>query len=169
VRSNRGRLRDRAIAGLPALAACADVDALSEAVPPPVGADAAIAAVRARLDGVGARMRAGNETGHVPEATAIVAAARATGYASLHAEALLTLADSHRYSDQLAAATSTLDIALEIAARAKHDVLLARAWKARMLFAKYQAGPAAALAFAPGAGAALVRAGTPRTSRPISR
>src|SRR5262249_28373948 len=77
----------------PPVPVCGEVSSLVEAVPPPPGADVAIAQLRARLDTETARIRAGLYPGSADRLAAILAEARRIGYARLEAEVLVTLGE----------------------------------------------------------------------------
>ncbi|MCK6586030.1 MAG: serine/threonine-protein kinase [Polyangiaceae bacterium] len=124
---------DRAVQAslaLPSLEACADVGALTAAVPLPQDASARdrINALRDRL----AESRALDEAGKFSEALALARPladeAGATDYAPVEAEALLTLGRAARDAHDAKTAEAALREAARAAARARDDALATEAW-----------------------------------------
>ena len=111
-----------AAAGLPTLAVCADARALTERAPPPDDAAAVtrIGAARVRIDAVGALILAGRYDQARTAAVAARAAADATGWAQVRAEAAYALGDA-LYSLQDPGAEAVLLDAARLAGAARDD------------------------------------------------
>jgi tetratricopeptide (TPR) repeat protein len=111
------------------VSACADLAALSQAVPP------ADLATRARMDAVAqdlAVARAQADTGHyktaIEAARRVAAIARSLGYRPFEAEAELVQGDIERSLGETAHARATLEAAVWSAEAGRADDIAARAW-----------------------------------------
>ena len=157
-----------AVARLPDLEACADVERLATVIAPP--ADPALrrrlAAVREQLAAAASARMRGDPGAAQAAVVAAVAEARAIGYAPTVAEALRTQGDLAMDRGDLAAAEATFRDAATAAADGRDDETLAYAWT-RVIFvaAERQESLAAAAAMVPVADAALRRAGDPQWLR----
>jgi tetratricopeptide (TPR) repeat protein/tRNA A-37 threonylcarbamoyl transferase component Bud32 len=130
---------DRAVeatAKLSPVEACADVEALAQAVPPPEdpAARARLEALRARLDRVKALEQAGRYADGAAAAGPLVVEAEALGYAPVLAEARYRHARMHMGTGAGARAEALLWQALSDASAARDDALVVRAW-ADLLYA----------------------------------
>jgi len=159
-------LLDHAVAAvdaLPAIAACANRDALY-AVPPP--ADPAmrtkVAALRAELAKADAAAWTGEYTRARERAAALVKDADAIGYAPLSAEALVTAGSAARRAADYPHAEAYLTDAVTRAAAARDDALAAEAWVDLVGVVGFDQGRAVeGRALAKAATAAVARAGAP--------
>jgi len=130
-----------AVAEMPAVRACGDLEALTAAVPPP--ADDAkrqqVATVRGQLSRAGALERAGRAQEALDEARAARAAAVPIGYPPLIAEAALLEGKVLLFRRELAQAIAPLRVAEEVAF--EHGMLpLAVTAAARRLYAEGSTG-----------------------------
>ncbi|MBK6919704.1 MAG: serine/threonine protein kinase [Deltaproteobacteria bacterium] len=119
----------RIVAGLGPIAACADIDALQQSVPPPAdpATRARLDALRDRLADVEARTRAGKYADASERAHAIASEAEALDYPPFVAEANHAIGYlDDKLGDYERAATVLGDAGL-LAARHRHDVVAARA------------------------------------------
>ena len=148
--------------GLPPIDDCADAEALTAAIPPPRDPRLrdTVAELRNRLDQAASLLSAGKYALALAIAVEVDAAARAIDYPPLHAEAGFCLGSAQRDSGDFDAAEATLSEAVQSAAQARDDELVANAL--RELFfvvGGKQTRYREALAMLPGAQAAVVRAG----------
>jgi serine/threonine-protein kinase len=119
-----------AVAALPPLAGCADVDALAAAVPLPdsPAARAAIETGSRAIDRVEALLAAGRPKLALPLAVAAVEEARRVAYPPLLARALVALGHAQLELGEHKAADEVLGEALRVAASAHDDELVVFAW-----------------------------------------
>ncbi len=118
-----------AVDRLPAVAWCGDLDALATEVEPPAPAiEDRVEMLQARLDRVSALDATGDRGAARAEAEQIAAAARDLRYRPLMAAALYRLGVTQEAPDTVAAAEATLREAVQLAAQAKDDRLVARIW-----------------------------------------
>jgi eukaryotic-like serine/threonine-protein kinase len=156
---------DRAVPATSALVpigACADVDALAAAVPPPEHPDVRrrVDELRRRLDEADALQRAGKPKEALAVATALVADARGVPYRPFLGEAQLRLGDLQAETGDAKQGEATLGQALDTAALAHDDALLARAWIDLVhVVGRQQARYAEALVLGRAAQTAVARAG----------
>lgn len=159
-----GEIVDRALdslAALPALDRCADLDALTAAVPPPESQEAQRTAddLAKQLDHLDALAGAGRFADALPAAREVTARARRLGYAPVLASALYVEGTlEHELSDDKAAET-TLREAIEVAAEARDDDRAAHAWIALASALSGQGRDEDALAQRTGMEAFVTRAG----------
>ena len=115
---------------LPAVATCADLDALAATVPLPAdpAARQRIEALQRELAAVTALDKSGAYPAAVPKAQALAAATAAASYAPLRAEALIQLAHLLRKTGDSEAAIPMFRDAATEAGRAADDDLVAEAW-----------------------------------------
>jgi serine/threonine-protein kinase len=150
-----------AVAALPPVAGCADVDALSLAVPPPhdPAVRRAVEATTVSLDHAEALFAAGKIKDALPLARSAADDARGAGHAPTTARALFLLGRVQASLGDAAAAETALGEALRAAAAAHDDALVLRAWialiDARGVAGRYEE----ALALRTPAEVALARAG----------
>jgi serine/threonine-protein kinase len=152
----------QATSGLVPIGACADVDALAAAVPPPEDPRVRrrVEELRRRLDAVEALSWAGKPTEALAAATALVAEARGVTYRPLLGEALLRLGELQARAGDARAGETTLGEALETAAAGHDDALLARVWTELVnVVGYYQARYPEALVLGRAAETAVARAG----------
>jgi serine/threonine-protein kinase len=128
-----GDVVDRAIdaaRALPALDRCADVDALSRAVPPPESADDRRRAdeLASQLDHLDALVGAGRFTDALPAAKDVSGRARKLGYAPVLARALYVEGTLEHELGNDKSAEDTLRETIHAAAKARDDEQAARAW-----------------------------------------
>jgi tetratricopeptide (TPR) repeat protein len=114
---------------LPGLDECRNAEALRQVVRPPTGAEAhaRVAALRTRLADAEARTRAGRYADARQRAEAVVADARALGYAPVQAEALIVRGEIEWRTGDPRAAVATLLDAAAAADAGRHDHARARA------------------------------------------
>jgi tetratricopeptide (TPR) repeat protein/predicted Ser/Thr protein kinase len=119
-----------AVYALPDVAACADVDALAELVPPPEDAElrARVDALRARLDEIDALRKLGRVDKALELARAADGDAAPMPYAPVRAEAAYRLSQSLLDAGDAAAAEDALRRAVEAGTAARDDALVARSW-----------------------------------------
>ena len=151
-----------AVAGLPAVADCADLDALAEQVPPPTDPEARREAEAITL--AVARATALDAAGRYREALAVASDAWTRAAASPHAPTLATaafaLAQAQVASGDGRTAEGVLREAIRAAAAARDDELTARAWMTLVFVLGNRLGRGPdALALRDTAEAAITRAG----------
>jgi tetratricopeptide (TPR) repeat protein len=143
------------------LAGCADVQALSSRVPPP--ADSVTATQVTRLRTELADLKALRVAGHASEGTArisgLVAAARATRYRPLEAEAQLEQCAFASDNGEVAAAALACEQAVWVSEAGRDDEATADAWIRLMQVRRSQARYDEAVALAPRVTALLARLG----------
>ncbi|RKG92612.1 serine/threonine-protein kinase [Corallococcus terminator] len=112
-----------AVDALRGVSGCANVEALSAAVPPPedAAARARVEAVRKEVTHAQALLDAGRYAQALPVARAAVDAARATHYRPLEAEALHVLGWAHHRMSQSREAMATWHDAMAAATAGRHD------------------------------------------------
>ena len=120
--------------GLTPVEVCADVAALTAAVPPPEdpAVRREIAELRPRLDSAVIRFRLGEYTSAAEEARELVSAAEAVGYAPFHAEVIHWLGRATSRAGDPGAAEEHLVLSIETAAAGRDDRLAAESWIALM-------------------------------------
>jgi eukaryotic-like serine/threonine-protein kinase len=150
------RAKDAAY-GLSPLDPCADRAQLADVEPPAPAVAGDVRALRRRLDSARGRQKTRESAAALADATAIVADARGTGYEPVLADALLVQGQLSIHTGQLAPADAQLAEAAKIAAAARDDLTLARAFAARAYIANEKSEFAEALAFADAAAAAASR------------
>ena len=128
-----GALVDRAVTAaleLPPVASCSDDEALTTALPLPHDprVRASLAALRKRLNRVAALERASKLEAALAELRPLVPEARRLGHLPHLSNALYRLASLQRNSGDAAAAITTLEEVVVVAARAKNDAMVARIW-----------------------------------------
>ncbi len=118
-----------AVASLPRISDCADVESLASPtkVPANPGLRAAVARVRGELDSLEASLLAGHYADVPPRAQAAIGEARALGFQPLVVDALLTLGIAESRLDDLGAAEKTYADAVTEAQTCGDDVALAQA------------------------------------------
>ncbi|MCA9704671.1 MAG: serine/threonine protein kinase [Myxococcales bacterium] len=121
---------------LPSVEECADIDALMARLPPPSDPEvrAQVDRLRDRIDHAHTLREAGELARGLEVAESVVARARTVEYPPVLAEALECLGHLQAEAASGHKAETTLGEAIEVAARAKADEVLARAW-ALMLYA----------------------------------
>jgi len=119
----------RILDGLGSVEACADLEALAEAVAPPTDPDlrADVEALRSELTGIDVTTRAGKYADAHTRAAAASAAAERLAYPPLVAEAKHALGYLEDKIGDSAAAEHTLAAAAQIAAESRHDLVAAMA------------------------------------------
>ena len=151
-----------AAAGLPDIAACADVAALQQVIPPPRDAAtrAKLAALTPRLADAHAKFETGSYATALALVRPIAAEARALGYRPFEAEAEYLQGVLEVELGDAAHAEPTLQAAGLAAEAGRHDEIAARARTALVsLVGEVKAEYARALALAPFAVAAIARMG----------
>ncbi|HMG23892.1 MAG TPA: tetratricopeptide repeat protein, partial [Kofleriaceae bacterium] len=154
----------RASTALSPLAACADVRALSEELPPPAGAAerATAIALADRTQELEVEQRAGRIAGLPSKVRDVVAAARPLDHAPTLAAALVVRARVDFAVEDHIDAESALRELAQVAAQARDDRSAAFAWIHLLVtIGKDEGKPAEARALIPMATAAVLRAGDP--------
>jgi eukaryotic-like serine/threonine-protein kinase len=154
----------RASTALSPLAACADVRALSEALPLPTRISERTTAIELarRTRELEVEQRAGRIAGLPSKLREVVASARLLDHAPTLAAALVVQARVEIAVSNLADAKSTLRELAQVAARARHDRSAAFAWSQLVLaIHRENRSLAEASALIPMATAAVLRAGDP--------
>jgi len=164
--SDRGEVDQavRASTALSPLAACADVRALREALPPPAGAAerATAIALADRTQELEVEQRAGRISGLPSKVRDVVAAARPLDHAPTLAAALVVRARVDFAVEDHIDAESALRELAQVAAQARDDRSAAFAWIHLLVtIGKDEGKPAEARALIPMATAAVLRAGDP--------
>ncbi len=119
----------QAVATLPAVERCADLEQLRRDVdPPPSAVQAEVETLRTTLAEVRAARRLGEYAGARRRLMPVVDRARALGYEPLRAEALTLLGTLLNPLGETAAAEATLLEAVDLAEAHHHDELAATAW-----------------------------------------
>ena len=118
--------------GLLPIAYCGDVEALLAAVPPPEDPTLRrrVDALHARLDQADALHRAGKYHTALEAAEAARADTGDLTYAPIRARAMVAVGKLRAHTDEMTGAEAMLRQALPVAAEARDDALLARAWAA---------------------------------------
>jgi serine/threonine protein kinase len=151
-----------AIAKLEDVAACADVAALQQVVPPPSDpvARAQLAALTPRLARASTADNLGAYAAGLAEARALTPLAHALGYRPFEAEAAFVEGQLAYDTGDLAHAEAALDAAVWAAEVGRHDEIAARAWTLLVFVIGYdKAEYARGLALVPRVTAALARLG----------
>jgi tetratricopeptide (TPR) repeat protein len=119
-----------AVQVLPAIAACSDLQALAQPVPPPADATASgtVDRIRRLLAEATALLELGKYADGAPLAIEAVAAAREVGYRPVEAEALWLLGNFQAQLGELAASEASLHEAVRAAESGRHDELAAKSW-----------------------------------------
>jgi len=157
-----------AVAKLPPVEGCGDVEALRAANPPPDDPDVRVGVerLRAQLDRAGALLDAGKYAEGVAVAGAAVEEARSLDYAPAMAFALYRLGQLQHRADQQDEAEVSLREAVRLAAIGKSDQLAADAWMELMwLIGNERARHDDALALRETIEAAIARAGNQPAAR----
>jgi len=141
-------LAREAVYALSPLESCADRALLAGVAPPPAAIAPAVAALRRRIDHARGQEKTRAEATAAAEVTATATDARQVAYPAVLAEALLVEGTLELRTDRLDAAAATLAETARIAATARDDDTLTRAWAARAYVANQRGEFAAALAFA---------------------
>jgi tetratricopeptide (TPR) repeat protein len=110
--------------------ACSDVDALAQAMPLPADPElrAQVEALEARVDDLQAQIDAGKYAEGLERGAPLLADVAAVGYPPLQARALYVVATIRNEAADHAGAEALAREALEVAARARDDLLMARIW-----------------------------------------
>lgn len=129
-----------AVAELPAIAACGDVQVLRAVVPVPEVAEVAadVAAIRAEAAVARVHLRTGSVEHAKIRADALLSRASRTEYGPLIAEVGLIVAAAARRSGALNAARGSAQEALWAAQQSRHDRVVAQAWIALLQIASAQ-------------------------------
>lgn len=119
----------QAASTLPAISACADVDALTAKLAPPKDPVVAetVDGLRKRLFNAAARLRAGRYSQALSAANEVVSVARQLDYPPILAEALLTAGLASTEAGDYPAAEESLEEAFWVAAGGTHEVVAAEA------------------------------------------
>jgi tetratricopeptide (TPR) repeat protein/predicted Ser/Thr protein kinase len=119
-----------AVAALDPIVRCGDVEALSQAVPPPADplTRQRVDAIATSLAEADAQLRAGHYPRGLDLARRTVTAATVVGYAAIEGEAHLKVALLADAAGELKMAEDALDLARRAAALARDDDLAARVW-----------------------------------------
>jgi len=152
----------QAVDELPAVDSCDDVDALTTVAPPPADADAraSVEAIASRLAEARALAAVGRQGEGLTLVIAAIDDARAAKHAPILAEALYVLGRLQDLSGRESAAKKALDEAVQVAAEARNDRLVARTWNELVyVVGARQARPDDALVLRRTAEAAVARAG----------
>jgi len=149
------------VAALPPLERCADIDALTAAVPPPESPDARRRAedLARELDHLEALHGAGRFTDALPAAKDVAARARQLGYAPVLARALFVAGTLDHELGNEKDAEATLREAIQAAAQARDDEQSAHAWITLSITLSAQGRDEDALAQRTATEAAVARAG----------
>jgi tetratricopeptide (TPR) repeat protein/predicted Ser/Thr protein kinase len=118
------------VAGLGDVRACAEDDLSSASLVPPADAEmrSEASTLRSRLDAARAHARSGRYGAGLSQVQAVVAEARALGYAPVIAEALLALGDLEAMSGRAREAEAAYAEAIRAAAAGRHPRAAAEAW-----------------------------------------
>jgi tetratricopeptide (TPR) repeat protein len=165
-----GEVVDRAVAAassLEGLGRCEDRDALWNAIPLPKEEEerARVLAVEVDLDAVAALYRTGKHEAGLERATAQLAAADAAGHLPTRARALWLAGNLQREADNLEEAERTLRSAVQVAAQAKDDALVAEVWLNVLGVLAEQGNQDEALVLRATVDAAVARAGNDSAQR----
>jgi len=158
----------QAVEGLPGVDRCNAIEALTDAVPPPDApeARARVEAVEVRLDEAQALMAGGKVRRGLEVAMATMEEMRALDHSPLTADALFVIGSLQNRTGDASAAEKSLEEAVQAAAEARNDRLVARSWsKLVYVIGTKLARHDDALALRRTAEAAVARAGNGRELR----